>query len=165
MAGYDHIDSPKEVDYYLDDKGNYYKLHNGVDIINVTKQFETKDGMVQALNPVSLHIRDKEFVAILGTSGCGKSTLLRMIGGFDQPTTGSVMFHKKEIHRPVHILAWYSSPIHCFPGLMFTIILHLGYDSLRSIHQVRSMILYMSIQNWWALRVLKRNIPRICQEV
>jgi ABC-type nitrate/sulfonate/bicarbonate transport system ATPase subunit len=117
MAGYDHIDSPKEVDYYVDDKGNYYKLHNGLDIINVTKQFETKDGMVQALNPVSLHIRDKEFVAILGTSGCGKSTLLRMIGGFDQPTTGSVMFHKKEIHRPSAYIGMVFQSYTLFPWL------------------------------------------------
>lgn len=44
----------------------------------------------RALDPVSLEIREGEFVGILGPSGCGKSTLLRMIAGLVQPSAGSV---------------------------------------------------------------------------
>ena len=75
-------------------------MPDGVNIIDVTKKFVTRERTVQALKPVNLHIRDKEFVSILGTSGCGKSTLLRMLGGFDRPSTGHIYFHGEEITRP-----------------------------------------------------------------
>ena len=92
------------MEYYEQPNGNVVKLHNGLDIIGVTKSFDTKKGRVQALEEINLHIRSKEFVSLLGTSGCGKSTLLRMIGGLDHPTTGKIMFKKEEITGPgVHI--------------------------------------------------------------
>ncbi|AOT68713.1 ABC transporter ATP-binding protein [Geosporobacter ferrireducens] len=56
-------------------------------IINkVTKKF----GNIIALNNVSIEIKDGEFIAILGPSGCGKTTLLRIIGGFAEPTSGTI---------------------------------------------------------------------------
>ncbi|MGO5542306.1 ABC transporter ATP-binding protein [Blautia sp. HCP3S3_H10_1] len=88
------------MEYYEQPNGNVVKLHNGLDIIGVTKAFDTKKGRVQALEEINLHIRSKEFVSLLGTSGCGKSTLLRMIGGLDHPSTGKIMFKKEEITGP-----------------------------------------------------------------
>ncbi|HVY05579.1 MAG TPA: ABC transporter ATP-binding protein [Burkholderiales bacterium] len=44
----------------------------------------------RALGPVTLRIRQGEFVAVVGPSGCGKSTLLRLIAGLAEPSTGSV---------------------------------------------------------------------------
>ncbi|MEW9123916.1 MAG: ABC transporter ATP-binding protein [Thermotaleaceae bacterium] len=55
-------------------------------IDRVTKKF----GNAIALNDVSIDIKDGEFIAILGPSGCGKTTLLRIIGGFVEPTSGTV---------------------------------------------------------------------------
>lgn len=49
-----------------------------------------KFGNSIALNEVSVDIKDREFIAILGPSGCGKTTLLRLIGGFVEPTDGSI---------------------------------------------------------------------------
>lgn len=49
------------------------------------------------LNGLSLDICDKEFVTFLGPSGCGKTTTLRVIGGFQQPKSGSVFFDEKDI--------------------------------------------------------------------
>ena len=43
-----------------------------------------------ALESMDLDVMPHEFFTILGPSGCGKSTLLRLIGGFDQPTSGSI---------------------------------------------------------------------------
>ena len=45
---------------------------------------------VRALDPISLGIREGEFVTLVGPSGCGKSTLLRLIAGLIQPSTGRV---------------------------------------------------------------------------
>ena len=48
-------------------------------------------GEFTALDNVSVDIEEGEFFSLLGPSGCGKTTLLRMIGGFDDPTSGSIM--------------------------------------------------------------------------
>jgi NitT/TauT family transport system ATP-binding protein len=53
-----------------------------------------------ALDSISLNIAEREFITIVGPSGCGKSTLLYLIGGFLQPTTGSVTLRGKPIIGP-----------------------------------------------------------------
>lgn len=49
-----------------------------------------KFGSHAALSNLSMEIEDGEFLCILGPSGCGKTTLLRLVGGFEQPTEGSI---------------------------------------------------------------------------
>ncbi len=44
------------------------------------------------LDSINLYINDKEFLTLLGPSGCGKTTTLRIIGGFQKPTSGDVLF-------------------------------------------------------------------------
>jgi len=53
--------------------------------------------LVKALDNLTLEIADGEFVALLGTSGSGKSTLLNLIGGLDQPTSGTLTVHGKDL--------------------------------------------------------------------
>ena len=60
---------------------------------NVSKEY---DG-VTVLSDINLYIRKKEFVTLLGPSGCGKTTTLRIIGGFEYPSTGRVIFEGKDI--------------------------------------------------------------------
>lgn len=69
-------------------------------ISNVTKIFKNGSETVQALEEINLHVREKEFISILGASGCGKSTLLRIIGGLEKPTTGSINLDGKKITQP-----------------------------------------------------------------
>ena len=45
---------------------------------------------VSALAAIDLAIAEREFVTIVGPSGCGKSTLLYLVGGFLQPTSGTI---------------------------------------------------------------------------
>jgi spermidine/putrescine transport system ATP-binding protein len=60
---------------------------------NVSKEY---DGTF-VLNDIDLYIRKNEFLTLLGPSGCGKTTTLRIIGGFEYPTTGKVIFDGKDI--------------------------------------------------------------------
>ncbi len=64
-----------------------------IDLKNISKEY---DG-VRVLNNISLYIRKNEFLTLLGPSGCGKTTTLRIIGGFEQPTEGKVIFEGKDI--------------------------------------------------------------------
>lgn len=50
------------------------------------------------LSNVNLYILKNEFITLLGPSGCGKTTTLRIIGGFEQPTEGHVLFNGKNIN-------------------------------------------------------------------
>lgn len=59
-----------------------------IELRNVSKDYEG----TEALKGIDLKIHKNEFVTLLGPSGCGKTTTLRIIGGFEQPTTGEVLF-------------------------------------------------------------------------
>lgn len=64
-----------------------------IDLINVTKRYD--DNVV--LDDLNLYIRENEFLTLLGPSGCGKTTTLRIIGGFETPDQGKVIFDGKNI--------------------------------------------------------------------
>jgi len=66
---------------------------NAIDLKNISKEYNG----VQVLNDINLYIRKNEFLTLLGPSGCGKTTTLRIIGGFEQPTEGRVIFEGKDI--------------------------------------------------------------------
>ena len=67
---------------------------NIIDLRNISKTFD--DG-AQVLKEINMYIRRNEFLTLLGPSGCGKTTLLRIIGGFEMPSTGEVMFEEQNI--------------------------------------------------------------------
>ncbi|MBQ1447642.1 MAG: ABC transporter ATP-binding protein, partial [Solobacterium sp.] len=60
---------------------------------HIKKQYVTGTLVQQALNDVSLNLRDNEFVAILGPSGSGKTTLLNIIGGLDRYDSGDLIIN------------------------------------------------------------------------
>ena len=62
-------------------------------IKNISKQYITGELTQNALNDVSLNLRDNEFVAILGPSGSGKTTLLNIIGGLDRYDKGDMVIN------------------------------------------------------------------------
>lgn len=64
---------------------------------NLCKIYGSGENEVKALDHVSIHIEDGDFISIIGTSGSGKSTLLNMLGGLDRPTSGTVTVSGKNI--------------------------------------------------------------------
>jgi len=60
-----------------------------IELKNIVKTF----GADMVLDHISLYIKENEFVTLLGPSGCGKTTTLRIIGGFEQPTSGDLLFN------------------------------------------------------------------------
>lgn len=65
-----------------------------IELVDLTKEY---DG-TEALKSINLYIRQNEFITLLGPSGCGKTTTLRLIGGFETPTSGTVLFEGNNIN-------------------------------------------------------------------
>ena len=65
-----------------------------IELKGIEKEFDGE----QVLKGISLSIRNREFVTLLGPSGCGKTTTLRIIGGFETPTRGDVLFEGKRLN-------------------------------------------------------------------
>ena len=66
----------------------------------VSRVFHRNGQAFPALDSVSVHVRDREFVAIVGPSGCGKTTCLRMAAGLEFPTSGRVSVGGKPVSKP-----------------------------------------------------------------
>ncbi len=66
---------------------------HSISLQGLTKRFSN----YLATDDISLDIEDGQFVVVLGPSGCGKSTLLRLIAGIEQPDTGSIILHGRDV--------------------------------------------------------------------
>ena len=64
-----------------------------INLMHIAKSFG--DNVI--LDDLNLYIRENEFITLLGPSGCGKTTTLRIIGGFETPDKGQVLFDGKDI--------------------------------------------------------------------
>ncbi len=64
-----------------------------VRLVQVTKKF----GETVAVDHIDLEVHDGEFFSLLGPSGCGKTTTLRMIGGFEEPTSGLIELQGQDV--------------------------------------------------------------------
>ena len=79
---------------------------NDIEFRSVTKNY----GAVTAVTDINLNVPKGAFLALLGPSGCGKTTCLRMIGGFEQPSEGTVLIDGREMNgvpayrRPVNMV-------------------------------------------------------------
>lgn len=71
-----------------------------LDIANVSKVFSLNGRPIHALKDVNLQIHKGEFICLIGASGCGKSTLLRILGGFENVSTGVAKMYYTPISEP-----------------------------------------------------------------
>ena len=67
-------------------------------IDHLSKVYGEGENQVRALDDVSFSVEKGEFVAIIGPSGSGKSTLLHILGGVDQPTSGTVVMDGQDVY-------------------------------------------------------------------
>ena len=66
-----------------------------IKVVNIYKSF--KDRLI--LNNINFEVNKGEFVVIVGPSGAGKTTILNLLGGMDQPTSGSIMVDGQDVAR------------------------------------------------------------------
>ncbi|HYG37643.1 MAG TPA: ABC transporter ATP-binding protein [Cytophagales bacterium] len=70
-----------------------------IKITELQKFYRTDEVETMALNKLSIHVKEGEFVAVMGPSGCGKSTLLNILGLLDEPDGGSYLFNGQEVAK------------------------------------------------------------------
>ena len=70
-----------------------------IKITELQKFYRTEEVETVALNNLSIHVKESEFVAVMGPSGCGKSTLLNIVGLLDDLDNGSYLFNNIEVAK------------------------------------------------------------------
>ncbi len=76
---------------------NNFSNSNDIILKDINKSYQKGDNTVVVHDKFNLTITSGEFIALMGPSGLGKSTLLHLMGGLDQPTTGSVSIGEQRI--------------------------------------------------------------------
>ena len=67
----------------------------------VGKTYRTRRGdIVRAVEDITLHVAENEFVTLVGPSGCGKSTLLRLVAGLTPATRGAIRVRDTAVREP-----------------------------------------------------------------
>ena len=64
-----------------------------IDFIDISKSYDN----TLVLDELNLYVRENEFLTLLGPSGCGKTTTLRLLGGFETPDKGKILFDGADI--------------------------------------------------------------------
>jgi spermidine/putrescine ABC transporter ATP-binding subunit len=68
-----------------------------IELVGIAKEFHSGSEVVTAVRSMDLQIVEGEFFSLLGPSGCGKTTTMRMIAGFEEPTSGTVYLHGRDV--------------------------------------------------------------------
>ena len=73
------------------------KMEKILEVKNISKKYQSKEGEIQALNNVNFIVKSGEFISIIGPCGCVKSTLLSIISGLESKTTGEIYIQGKKV--------------------------------------------------------------------
>ena len=71
---------------------------NLIEVRHAIKTYSTGEESFNALDDVSLSVKQGEFVAIMGTSGSGKSTFMNMLGTLDKPNSGEYYLDGQDMY-------------------------------------------------------------------
>lgn len=91
-------------------------------INNLSKTYYTPKKEIMAIDDVNIRVKDDEIIAIVGPSGCGKSTLLNILGGFEDKTSGEIVFPMGEkkigyMFQTDCLFEWLTIKDNCLLGL------------------------------------------------
>jgi len=67
---------------------------------SVDMSYQRPGGRLPVLDRIAFHVREQEFVCVVGASGCGKTTLLKLIAGLERPTAGTIYLDGDLVTRP-----------------------------------------------------------------
>lgn len=81
--------------YNMNKKNNPKKEKKILEVQNICKTYQAKNGEVKALNNINFSVEKGEYISIIGPSGCGKSTLLSIIAGLEPKTDGEIYIEGK----------------------------------------------------------------------
>lgn len=81
--------------YNMNKKNNPKKGQKILEVQNICKTYQAKNGEVKALNNINFSVEKGEYISIIGPSGCGKSTLLSIIAGLEPKTDGEIYIEGK----------------------------------------------------------------------
>lgn len=81
--------------YNMNKKNNPKKGQKILEVKNICKTYQAKNGEVMALNNINFSVEKGEYISIIGPSGCGKSTLLSIIAGLEPKTDGEIYIEGK----------------------------------------------------------------------
>lgn len=70
-----------------------------IEMKDLERSFGSGEAIIHAVKRCNLHIKEGTHLAITGSSGSGKTTLLNLIGGLDQPSSGSVLFDGQDLYQ------------------------------------------------------------------
>ncbi|MBV9496142.1 MAG: ABC transporter ATP-binding protein [Acidobacteria bacterium] len=111
----------------------------------------------RVLEDVDLDVREGELVCILGPSGCGKSTLLNIVGGFLQPTSGSVTIDGEPVTGPDPRRIFVFQERGVFPWLTVEGNIGFGLHKLSEAEQQKRIAHYVNLVG---LRGFEKSYPR-----
>jgi NitT/TauT family transport system ATP-binding protein len=77
-----------------------YQREVTLEVRRLHKQFETRQGITEALRDIHFQVHRREFVCVVGASGCGKSTLVRILAGLERQTHGEVLIDGQPVQGP-----------------------------------------------------------------
>jgi ABC-type nitrate/sulfonate/bicarbonate transport system ATPase subunit len=88
-----------------------------LELTGVSKSYRRGKLRVPVLNEISLHVRESEFVTLIGPSGSGKSTLFRLIGGVERPDSGHIAIDGKVVTGKRGLISYMPQQAALFPWL------------------------------------------------
>ena len=94
-------------------------MKNILEVKNICKTYQAKNGEIEALKDIKFEIEEGEYVSIIGPSGCGKSTLLSIIAGLENKTSGTTYIDGKigYMLQKDNLLEWRTVLNNVFLGL------------------------------------------------
>lgn len=107
-----------------------------IEVTNLTKSFVHKGERLTIFKDISFRIEKGESVALLGKNGAGKSTLLRILGGIDQPDSGTVK-SDVSISWPVGLVGGFQGSLTARENVIFVSKIYLGDDREKIKKKVR----------------------------